>query len=50
MPQAVEMKVIATMSLEGVPQQIVVVLPKVEFFGLTVNDGGPGYTVTTRIS
>ena len=48
--QAVDVTIIATMSLERVPQQRVVVLPNVKIFGLTVNDGGPGYRVATHIS
>ena len=44
------MSITADISLEGIPQQRFVILPNVEFFILTVEDGGPGYKVAAHIS
>jgi hypothetical protein len=51
MLRTVDMKIrIADISLEGIPQGRVVVLPNVETFNLTVSDGEPGYKTAAHIS
>jgi hypothetical protein len=51
MLRTVNMRIkIADISLEGIPQGRVVVLPNVESFNLTVSDGGPGYKTAAHIS
>jgi hypothetical protein len=46
----VDMKIIADIVLEGVPQERLVLLPDVETFRLVLSDGGPGYKVAAHIS
>ena len=48
--RTIQVSITAGISLEGIPQQRVVILPNVEFFILTVDDGGPGYKVAVHIS
>jgi hypothetical protein len=50
MLRTVDMRIIADISLDGVPQGKVVVLPNVETFNLAVSDGEPGYKTATHIS
>jgi hypothetical protein len=50
MLQTVRMKIFGDLSLEGVPQERVVVLPRMENLILTVNGGGPSYEIATHIS
>ena len=50
MLRAVRMKIIVPMTLEGVPQERVVVLHNVESLCLTARDGGHGYKLATHIS
>ena len=50
MLQKVEMDIVTGISLEGVPQGRVIVLPNVEHFELSMVDGGPGYRLATHMS
>jgi len=50
MLQAVDVKIAANISFEGVPPERVVVLPNVEAFCLDVTDGGPGYRIAAHLS
>jgi len=46
----VDMKIIGKISLEGVAQRGVVVLPNVQTFSLVMDDGGPAYELAAHIS
>jgi hypothetical protein len=48
--QRVHLKIIATISLEGISPERVIVLPNVEVLTLITNDGGRGYTFAAHIS
>ena len=50
MLQAVRVKIVGTLSLEGVPRERVVVLRYVENLCLAASDGGPVYELATHIS
>ena len=50
MLQVVRVKIVATLSLEGVARERVVVLQHVGSLCLTARDGGPGYELATHIS
>ena len=50
MLRTARMKIIADLELGGVPRERVIVLPNVEAFSLIVNDGEPGFIITTHIS
>jgi len=49
MLRTVRMRITTNVLLEGIPRDRLVVLPHVEFFYLTVTDGGPGYKLATHI-
>jgi len=48
--RAVRMKIIGSISLEGIPQERVVVLHNIESLCLVARDGGAGYKLATHIS
>ena len=51
MLRTTHMRITSDVTLEGVPRERIVLLPKVEIFELTMaTDGGPGYEIVTRIS
>ena len=50
MLQVVDMRILTTLSLEGIPQERIIVLQHVENLRLTASDGGPGYKLATHIS
>jgi hypothetical protein len=50
MLRTVHIKITSDISLEGVPQERVVVLPNVEDLDLVVNDGGPGFKIVAHVS
>jgi len=50
MLQVVDVRILTTLSLEGVPRERVIVLQHVESLCLTASDGGPGYKLATHIS
>ena len=50
MLQAVCVDIEGTISLHGVPQERIVVLPNVESLSLVMNDGEPGYRLAAHIS
>ena len=50
MLQAVRMKIIGPISLQGIPQERVVVLHRVESFCLAARDGSPGYELAAHVS
>ena len=50
MLQKVEMDIVTDITLEGVPQGRVIVLPNVEHFKLSMADGGPGYQLAAHVS
>ena len=50
MLQVVHVKIIGNISLDGVPQERVVVLPDVESLSLVMSDGEPGYKLAAHIS
>ena len=46
----VHMRIVGGMPLEVLPQRKVVLLPNVEVFTMTMDDGGPGYEIAAHIS
>ncbi|KAF9783846.1 hypothetical protein BJ322DRAFT_882676 [Thelephora terrestris] len=50
MLRRVHMDIVAHISLKGIPQGRVVLLPNVEEFTLIVNDGRPGYRLAAHLS
>jgi hypothetical protein len=50
MLQMVHIKIIANISLDGIPEERIVVLPNVENLTLTVKDGEGGYKIAAHVS